>query len=169
MKTRTIRAVAMTLGLVAVSAGVTYAGGGGEGIKGGGGELFQCYNISAPVKVDKTLKDVNDSFTNDTLVPVPGAPTVLCISSNASDVLDSKGDSRFNAFSAFDKPDAVLCYAPQVSNAIAAVTVTVRDPLNPGLRQTVKVNSTKYICVQAVMSDCPNCKPPLDPEVPPGP
>jgi len=160
MTTRTIRGVVMTLGLVAASAGVTHAGGGGEGIKGGaGGELFQCYNISAPLKVDKTLENTNDSFTNNANVAVPGAPQILCISANASDVLDSNGNSSFNAFSPFDKPDAVLCYAPQVSNAVAALTVTVRDPLNPALTQTVKVNSTKYICVQAVLSGCPNCLP----------
>ena len=164
MTTRTIRGVVMTLALVAASAAVAHAGGGGEGIKGGGGELFQCYNISAPIKVDKTIVSTNDSFTGPTDVPVPGSPQIICMGASAEDVTNASGASSFNAFGLFDRPDAVLCYAPQVSNAVASVTITVRDPLTPGGSQTVKVNSTKYVCVQAVTSDCPNCLPPKLPE-----
>jgi hypothetical protein len=157
MTNRTITAVVMAVGLVAASAGTAGAGSGGTGIAGGGGELFQCYNISAPIKANVTVADTNDEFTGPTEVSVPGAPQVLCVSANASGVTPG-----FNAFNPFGpQPDSVLCYAPQVSNQVASnVTITVNDPLTPGGTQTVRVNSTKYVCVQAITSNCPLCQPP---------
>jgi len=160
MTTKTITAVVMAVGLVAASAGSAGAGSGGGGIAGGGGELFQCYNISAPIKANVTIDNTNDEFINATDVNVPGAPQILCVSASATGVTPG-----FNAFSPFGpQPDAVLCYAPQVSNTVAStVTVTVNDPLTPGGTQIVKVNSTKYVCVQAITSDCPLCQPPRPP------
>ncbi|SRR6266446_2659801 len=160
MTNRTITAVVMAVGLVAASAGTAGAGSGGGGIAGGGGELFQCYNINAPVKAAVTIEDTNDSFTGPTNVAVPGTPQILCVSASATGV-----SPFFTAFGGSDQPDAVLCYAPQVSNSVPSdVFITVRDPLTPGNKQTVKVSSTKYVCVQAVTSNCPNCRPPLLPE-----
>jgi hypothetical protein len=157
MMIKTITAVVMALGLVAASASAARAGSGGGGIAGGGGELFQCYNISAPIKAGVTIVGTNDEFTNAAGVDVPGAPSILCVSANASGVTPG-----FNAFNPLGpQPDSVLCYAPQVSNQVTSnVTLTVNDPLTPGGTQTVKVNSTKYICVQAITSNCPLCQPP---------
>src|SRR5262245_28218394 len=159
MATKTFTAVAIAVGLVAVCAGSAGAGAGGGGIKGSGSELFQCYNINGSVKPGVVIENTNDELTNGANVAVPGAPQIMCVSASADNVSPS-----FNAFPQGTRFDAILCYAPQVSNTAASnITMTVSDPLTPGLSQTVRVSSTKYICVQAITSDCPGCLPPIPP------
>ena len=157
MATKTITAVAIVLGLVAASAGSAGAGAGGGGISGANSELFQCYNINGTIKADVTIVGTNDEFTDPTDVPIPGAPQILCVSASASNV-----SPQFNTL--LVQPDSILCYAPQVSTALpSGVTITVNDPLTPGGTQTVRVSSTKYVCVSAITSDCPLCRPVLPP------
>jgi hypothetical protein len=158
MTTKTITAAVMALGLVAACAGGAHAGHGGNGLPGSGGSLFQCYFINGGVKSGDVL-DMNDQFTDPTNVKI-GSAVLLCTPADATTV---GGAGNFNAFNfpplGTDDPDHILCYEAQDSNSVpTGATVTLRDPLSPGGQQTVKVASTKYVCVQAIktcVSGCP--------------
>jgi hypothetical protein len=158
MTTRTITAVVMALGLVAASPGVAPAGGGGQGFGNElGGNIFQCYFINGGSKPGSVL-ELNDQFTDATDVKI-GTATLLCAPTN--------GDVKSGPFTAFTNPtlaDHILCYEAQAPSSIAAgAVVKLTDPLTPGANQTVRVASTKYVCVQAI-KECESGCPILDPE-----
>ena len=152
MVTKTITAVAIALGLVAASAGSAGAGAGGGGVKGKTELLLQCYNINAPLKSDNTLFQVNDVFIDAGDVNLPGTPQILCVSASADDA------SHYQTLSAVPADaNSIVCYAPQVSNtAPPTTTITLYDPLTTGT-QSVKVSSTKYVCIEAFVSGCAGC------------
>ena len=154
MATKTITAVAIALGLVAASAGSAGAGAGGGGVKGQTELLLQCYNINAPLKSNNTLVQVNDVFIDAGDVNLPGAPQILCVSASADRAHNYQTLSAIPA-----DANSIVCYAPQVSNtAPPTTTITLKDPLTPGL-QTVRVSSTKYVCIEAFVSHCEGCLP----------
>jgi hypothetical protein len=155
MTTKTITAVVMALGLVAASPGVAPAGGGGQGLPGGIGNLWQCYNINFGAKPGSVIQDLNDQFTDATQVKL-GAAQLLCAPASATTITPSP-----TAFPPDSTPDHILCYEEQnaISDAAGAV-VDIIDPLTPGQLQTVKLASKKYVCVDATATcqdknDCP--------------
>src|SRR5262245_52655891 len=151
MTTKTITALVMAAGLVAASAGSAGAGAGGGGVKGHTELLLQCYNINAPLKSNNTLAQTNDVFIDAGDVNLPGTPQILCVSASAESA------SNYQVLPA--DANSIVCYAPQVSNtAPPTTTITLFDPLTTGLQQ-VRVSSTKYVCIEAVVSNCVGCLP----------
>lgn len=164
MTTRTITAVVMALGLVAASAGGARAGSGGEGrgLPEPGGDIFTCYFINSGAKSGVILKDLNDQFTNPTDVVV-GVAQLLCTPAVVTDAIGNFTPTVFGT----RNPDHILCYeVKQPSNAASNIVATIEDPLSPGATQTVRVASTKYVCVQAIKTCDSGCPPDTTPPTP---
>jgi uncharacterized membrane protein len=150
MKTRMIPAAIMALVLVAASAAVVHAGGGGQGVPL---DVFvvDCYLISGSnpphvLTLDDQFFPGPDSLRTGVKL---GKAKLLCTLANVT--VTSGNDVRAGL-----QADHLKCYEAPPAGAVPNVQVQVVDPF---LAETVKVGVPRFVCVGAVKCpvgvDCP--------------
>lgn len=156
MSAKRILSVMMSFGLVAATAAIAHAGGGGLGGPGGS-TFFQCYGVEQGPDAPHAV-EVNDQFIDPTVERI-GKLKLICSFPTVSPALNPEQPGT--DINAVPVANHVTCYDVVGGNASAVVSYTDSLFNQP---QTVRVSGpARYICVLADKTCLTGCPPPAGP------